>query len=450
MRLLIKNGRVIDPAQRIDAQLNLLAADGKIDCLTSELPEADEVLDADGLIVCPGFIDMHSHEDPVKSGLLYRDEEKANLACLLRMGVTTCLAGNCGDNFCEPADFLDLAEREGCYVNVLMLAGYTWFRKRYSSADRYSKVSPKESERICCELSKALERGCAGVSFGLEYVPGMDCAELSAAAATCSASEKLIAAHIRGCAEQAVAAAEEVMEVGRQAGVPVELSHIGSMAGYGNMKDFLRAVEARRGIGQKVWCDCYPYSAFSTTIGSAPYDDLSAIHCRPADIEMCEGEFKGCRCTEEIFEKERREHPEYLTVGHVMREEDIRMALLHPNVMIGSDCFLSAGNGHPRAAGTFPRYLSRCTGENGLSLFAAIEKITALPAERLGLRNKGSLHQGADADLVLFDAEKILDRSTFSEPTLPPDGITAVLIGGQIAVRKGRILKGRLGKAIRK
>ncbi len=450
MKLLIKNGRIIDPEQRLDARLNLLATDGKIDCLTTELPEADEVLDARDLIVCPGFIDMHSHEDPMKNGSLYRDEERANLACLLRMGVTSCLAGNCGDNFCEPGVFLELAEREGCFVNVLMLAGYTWFRERYSSSDRYSKVSPGESELICRELSKALERGCAGVSFGLEYVPGMDYAELCAAAMTCSASKKMIAAHIRGCAEEAVSAAEEIMAVARTAGVPVELSHIGSMAGYGSMGDFLRTVDARRALGQEVWCDCYPYTAFSTKIGSAPYDDLSAMHCLPSDIEMCEGEFKGRRCTEEIFEKERREHPEYLTVGHVMQEEDVRLALMHPSVMLGSDCFLSSGNGHPRAAGAFPRFLSRCTGEKGLSLFSAIEKITSLPAARLGLPNKGNLRRGSDADLVLFDAHRIRDRATFSEPTLPPEGIAAVLLGGQVAVREGKILCGHLGKAIRK
>ena len=123
----IENGRVIDPLRRIDAKLNLLLENGKIACLTREKLPADETTDASGLVVCPGFIDLHGHEDPVKDGIRYADEQRANLACLLRMGVTTCLAGNCGDNFCDPSEFLDLIDREGCFVNVAMLAGYTYF-----------------------------------------------------------------------------------------------------------------------------------------------------------------------------------------------------------------------------------------------------------------------------------------------------------------------------------
>ena len=450
MKLLIKNGRVIDPSRRIDAYLNLLIEDGKIRSLTQEAPEADRVIDTGGLTVCPGFIDMHAHEDPVTDGVRYADEKNANLACLLRMGVTSCLAGNCGDNFCDPSEFLDLIDREGCFVNVMMLAGYTYFREKLSAADRYTPATAAERSAVGRALKNALEHGCAGISFGLEYVPGMDSAELSDAARLCTKDRKLIAAHIRFCAEKAPEAAEEVISAGRAAGVPVQLSHIGSMAGYGEMRKFLDLVDACRASGADVGCDCYPYTAFSTFLGSAPYDDLQAVHCAYEDIELCEGEYRGKRCTKELFEKERAAHPDILTVGHVMKEEDILLAYLHPNTTVGSDCFLSFGNGHPRAAGAFPRFLSRYVGEGRLSLCEAISRITAIPAGHLGLTRKGTLRSGADADLVIFDPQKIRDRATFEEPALPPEGIAAVLIGGEIAVRDGKIVNGSLGRALRR
>ena len=450
MKLLIKNGRVIDPSQRIDARLNLLIENGKICSLTETLPYAEQIVDADGFVVCPGFIDMHAHEDPIVNGIRFAEEEKANLACLLRMGVTTCLAGNCGDNFCDPSEFLDLVDREGCFVNVCMLAGYTYAREKFSSAGQYASITAEERKEIMHFLSEALSHGCAGISFGLEYVPGMDRAELLEASRLCSSEKKMIAAHIRFCAEKAELAAMEVMDAGKEADVPVELSHIGSMAGYGQMHQFLKTVDAYRASGVDVGCDCYPYTAFSTRIGSAPYDDLTAMHCSYEDIELCEGKYRGQRCTKEIFEEERTTHPDYLTVGHVMKKEDILLAYRHPNTTVGSDCFLSNGNGHPRASGAFPRFLRLAADYGLMSLNEAISRITALPASRLGLTNKGTLHVGADADLVLFDPCNVCDCSTFSCPTLPPKGIAAVYLAGQCAVENGKIINAALGKAVRK
>ena len=449
MTRLIKNGRVIDPLHRIDAGLNVLIEDGKIRGLSGETPSADVTEDASGLVVCPGFIDLHAHEDTVVNGVRYADERKANLACLLRMGVTSCLTGNCGDNFCEPAEFLDLIDREGCFVNVAMLAGYTYYREKYSKADCHTPATAQEREKIVRALSAALNAGCAGVSFGLEYVPGMDGEELSAAAECCSAAEKMIAVHIRSCAEGALRAAAEVLELGKTARIPVELSHIGSMAAYGQMEQFLKLVDEYRASGVNAGCDCYPYDAFSTRIGSAPYDDLEAMHCGYGDIELCEGTHKGERCTKELFEAERNAHPDYLTIGHVMNEEEIVLAYRHPDVTVGSDCFLSDGKGHPRAAGAFPRFLSRYAPKSGLSLCEALSRITSIPARRLGLSGKGTLFPGADADLVIYDPEQLSDCATFSEPTRPPKGIREVIIAGETAVLDGKIVNGALGRAIR-
>ena len=448
MSLRIQNGRLIDPSQRIDSVQNILIADGKVRWIGLGTPEADQIIDAGGKVVCPGFLDMHAHEDPCDPAQP-PDERRDNLACLLRMGVTTALAGNCGDNFGDPVAFLERAEKQGCYVNVAMLAGYTFYREQFSAAGPYRPAAAAETEKIRAALAAALEHGCCGISFGLEYVPGTSAEEIAMAAELCAGRKKLLAAHIRGCAEAACAAAQEVLEAGRIASVPVQLSHIGSMAAYGQMAQLLQLVDAYRAAGVDASCDCYPYTAFCTYIGSAPYDDLDAMHCRYEDIELCEGRYKGQRCTKEIFEQERREHPDYLTVGHVMLEEEIRMAYRHPHVMVGSDCFLSRGEGHPRAAGAFPRFLSRYTGDGTLSLYEAIERITARPAEKLGLSGKGTLRVGADADLVIFDPARFRDRASFSEPTLPPEGLDLVLLGGETAVRGGTIVNARLGRPIR-
>ena len=449
MKILIKNGRLIDPAQRIDAKLNLLTANGIVASITQDEPEADFVIDAFGDIVCPGFIDLHAHEDPVENGTIYCDEGRANLACLLRMGVTTCLCGNCGDNFCNPSQFLDMYQNGGCFVNVAMLAGYTYFREKYSSADRYSPVTKQEMEIICGEVENALKNGCAGLSFGLEYVPGISTEELLAAFQLCTSSSRLVSAHIRACAEGVLPAVKEILETARKTEVPVQISHIGSMAGYGQMKELLKTVDEYRGNGLSAGCDCYPYAAFSTMIGSAPYDDLEAIHCRYEDIEICEGQHRGERCTKELFEEERNNHPEHLTVGHVIKDEEIKTAFMHPNVVVGSDAFLNHGNGHPRASGAFPRFFKIYAPACGLSLNDAIERVTFLPARTLGLSNKGTLKIGADADLVIFDPERITDNSTFSHPTSPPDGISWVIINGQTAAKDGKITNGKLGRALR-
>lgn len=126
----IYGGHLIDPANRVDAHLNILIENGRVASVTEDMPNADERIDATGKVVCPGFIDIHMHEDPIENGRIYADTDRSIFHCMLRMGVTTAIGGNCGDNCCDPADYLDIVDQSGAAVNVGMLAGHTYFRRR--------------------------------------------------------------------------------------------------------------------------------------------------------------------------------------------------------------------------------------------------------------------------------------------------------------------------------
>ncbi len=471
MKTLLYGGTVIDPANHINEKRDLLTENGTIvwseaagrwddrvgsqtdsmEARLQNLPQADRVIDVSGKIVCPGFIDIHMHEDPVgKDGKIILDEDKSIYYCMLRMGVTTAIGGNCGTNVYDPAAYLRLVERDGVPVNVAMMAGHNYFRRKAGCASKYASASFEQMTATAWQVRQALESGCIGVSYGIRYDPGMDLWEMMGTAKAAAEAGKIISAHIRNDAEKVFESAEEFMELGRTLHVPLEISHIGSMAGFGQMERFLKLVDQWREDGTDVTCDCYPYDAFCTGIGETTYDEgwMERYNCDYSVIEVCEGKYKGQRLTKESFEELRKNHPEYLTVCHVMNSGDIEMALRHPHVMLGSDGILDGGQGHPRAAGAFPRLISSYVKTGKLSLMEGISKMTAMPADRLKLKNKGRLSVGADADIVVFDYDKIKDHSDFEHPLTPPSGIDYVLVGGGLAVKNGRVMAGRLGKAV--
>jgi N-acyl-D-amino-acid deacylase len=448
MKLLIENGLVIDPANGLHETKNVLVEDGKIAQVTDQSPAADRVIDAQGLVVAPGFIDIHMHEDPVKNGRL----DLCIFRCMLSMGVTTAVGGNCGTNVCDPADYLDICDRRGAPVNVAMLAGHGWFRKMAGATDRYQAATPIQIVRMRSGINRSLERGCAGLSYGIRYTPGMDQRELYETAKLCVPFDAPIAAHIRDDAAYVFDAARELLEAGKAFGLPVELSHIGSMAGFGQMKEFLALVDEYRAGGLRVTCDCYPYDAYSTGIGETTYDDgwMERYGCDYSAIELCEGKYKGQRCTEAIFQELRRDFPECLTVCHVMDMADLSQAFTHPGVMLASDGTLNNGQGHPRAAGAFPRFWADFVRTGTVSMDDAIYRMSTEAAQTLGFSSKGHLSPGADGDVVIFDPDTFRDQATFAQPILPPVGVEYVLVNGQVALEKGQIQAEDLGRAVRR
>lgn len=448
MKTLIKNGLLIDPANQIQAYLNLVLEDGRVAAVTEECPEADSVIDAAGRVVAPGFIDIHMHEDPVKDGHI----EYCIFNAMLRMGVTTAVGGNCGINVYDPCKYLELVDREGAPVNVMMFAGHEYYREAAGASDKYGPVTDEQLENMKRGLREALEAGCIGISYGLRYVPGTDRKEFLETASCCEAEGCMISAHVRDDEDRVFSAIAEVAEAGTLFSIPVQVSHIGSMGGFGQMEELLRQVAGYRANGLNIACDCYPYFAFSTRIGATTYDDgwLERYHCDYSACQLMEGKYKGQRCTPETFAEMRRDFPECLTVCYVMMESDIRKAFSDPGVMVGSDGLIDNGQGHPRAAGTFPRFLAQFVREGDVSLYDGIAKMTSIPAKRLGLANKGRLNVGADADVVIFDPEKVQDGATFDEPMLAPKGIDYVFVGGELAARDCRIVKADCGRALRR
>lgn len=458
MTVFIHGGTLVDPAQGIEEKADLVCVDGKVHAvLTAPTAEqtaywtqrADTIIDAAGKIVSPGFIDIHMHEDPY-------DSESDRLEhgidrTMVRMGVTTAVGGNCGSNAAPPDRYLEAVDRQGAAVNLALLAGHTFLRRRCGGRDKYAPVDDGTIQEMARTCRDYLEAGCFGVSFGVKYIPGTRWEEIIALARLCRRGDKLVASHVRKDVDGVFEACEELAGIGRQAGVKVQFSHIGSMGGYGQMERLLEQIEDYRAQGIDLMCDCYPYDAFSTEIGATTYDpeNFAAYRSDYPSILLCDGPYAGQRCTKAIFNEMRANRPQTMTVGYFMNQAEVDLALSRPYVMLGSDGLLVGDQGHPRAAGAFPRFLRQYAAGGKMGLSDAIAKVTAMAAQRLGLTGKGSLQPGFDADVTIFDLEQVTDKATYTHPVLPPQSIDWVLIGGRPAVAGGRLVREDLGRAVR-
>lgn len=450
MITLILNGIIVDPANSVMSKQNLLVEDGKVVCITDKEMDADEVIDASNKYVCPGFIDIHMHEDAYNQKI---DEFELSISyTMLRMGVTTAMGGNCGLNAYRPDIYLNIVDERGFPINLGLFVGHSTLRNLVGDFNKYSAVdekSLKQMQTICGEL---LDSGCFGVSYGIRYIPGITHKEIYETALPCQKNNKIISAHVRDDAENVFSAMKEIIDIGKELQLPVQNSHIGSMGGFGQMRELLSMIDRYKVDGLDISSDCYPYYAFSTGIGETTYDDgfLERYKIDYNYIEVCEGKYKGQRCNKDIFDDLRKNYPDTLTVCHVMKKDDVDLAICHPNVIIASDGLLSGGFGHPRAAGTFPKFINDFVKTGKLSLYEAIRKITAMPADKLKLNKKGRLSIGADADIVIFDLDQIDSNATFERPIQSPTGIDYVLINGIVAVKDGQIVNSTLGRSLRR
>lgn len=450
--LIIKNGAVVDfdAEQLIQADIGI--KDGKIAAIEEGLQDADKIIDARGKVVSPGFIDIHMHEEILGNTADGDDYDIANK--MLAMGVTTAVGGNCGNNRLSVKDYFDFVDKNGAPINYLLYTGHNFYRNLLE-VDRYDVPTKEQLDKIKAYIKEDIVyNGAVGISFGIEYSPGITFEEIIDICETVKDYDVLLAAHYRADADQGVAAIEEMLKVSELTGLPMQVSHIGSCTALGYMRESLEVIQSAIDRGLSIAADCYPYDAFSTYIGSTVFDEgcFERWGKDYDSILLTEEPYKNVRCTKELFHKVREEYPKMLVVAFVMNEDEIIEALNAPFVYPASDGLLFRGQGHPRAAGTFPKVIGRYVRVQGkLDFMDQLKKMTKLPAERLKIdTDKGELKVGKDADVVIFDYDTILDNATFDKPTEAPTGIEYVIIDGKLAIEAGKAVNRRLGKSIRR
>ena len=487
------------PGQRGD----LAIRDGRIEALgTFDVPAGSPMLYLDGLVVAPGFVDVHTHVD---ADLV----QKPGAENFLRMGVTTIVTGNCGGSVQDLGAHFARLERGGIGPNYASLVGHGTVRRAVLGTENRAPTTD-ELARMQELVAAAMREGAFGMSTGLIYVPGTYAAtdELIALAKVVSAHGGLYASHMRNENDQVLDAIAEALRIGEQAGVPVQISHVKCTGkpNHGRAEEVLAAVQAARRKGQQVGVDQYAYDASSTGLDVLfPADELAvgreafAKRLRDdaafrADIQRALlakmdqvgfGDFRYARiatakgnedlnglllpeAAKKRLGRDDRDAQAELAmdlfaaaaparvsmVYHSMHETDVERFLREDWIAVASDAGLRGEGGvekpHPRGAGNNPRVLGRYVRERGvLPLATAIHKMTQVPARAFGLADRGELRVGAFADLVVFDPATIADRATYEEPMRPPEGIRAVFVNGQLAVDRGQVTGVRAGTVLR-
>lgn len=443
--IVIKNGRVVNPETKLDRQgLNVAIQGGKIALVTDRDLAGKRVIDATGLVVAPGFIDNLSY-DPNPLGVWTK----------LADGVTSNIAMHGGT--ASPDKWYPYYISNKTPVHFGASFFYTQARNQFSLS-RYDSATPEQIDKLVAQAEKALNDGALGISFSLEYVPGIQAPEILPLMRLAYKYNVPVYFHARYSDMEEpgtnIDAVNELIGYARATGASVHVDHINSTGGTFSMKQSLAMLEAARRQGLDMTACTYPYDYWGTYLNSARFDEGWQQRFR---ITYKNLQIAGTdeRLTEETFRMYKKQGK--LAVAYAIPEADIRDSLRSPFVMIGSDAILEPGyNNHPRASGTFARTVGLYVREHKvLSLLDAIDKMTLMPAKRLekqapALRKKGRIARGMDADIVVFDYDTISDRSTVAKPNLPSAGIKYVLVGGRVALDGRGLHKDvRVGQPIR-
>lgn len=429
----------------------------------------EQIIEARGMVVAPGFIDIHNHSE---SGLITQPAAANQVS----QGITTLVVGPDGDSPWPIADYLAKLDQQRAAVNVLSFVGHATVRELVMKSDYNRAATEKEISEMARLVEQAMSEGAFGLSTGLEYDVGNPSTteEVIALARVAARHGGIYMSHIRDEADLAMAAFEEIIRIGREARLPVQISHIklGTVGVWGQAKKVIAMINAARRKGVDVTADCYPYDAWASTITvlipNRRHDDPKAVAKGLADvggasnvlITNCKAhrDYEGKNLEEIARERNKTAVDVYIqivkdggasVVCRSMIEPDIRAFYTQPWVMVSSDGGI--GGRHPRAAGTFPRVLGRFARAKGwFTLEEAVRKMTSMPAARLGLTDRGMIRKGMKADLVIFDPAKVIDRSTFKEPQLLSVGIERVFVNGEPVWEDGKTTNLFPGIVIRK
>lgn len=487
--IVIKGGRLIDGSGNPWYTADIGISGGKIAAIEPFLDEgeADKVIPARGLIVAPGFIDVHTHVD---EGLL----ETPSVENYISQGVATVVGGNCGGHEYPLGEFFAGAEK-GIALNIAMLAGHNTIRRKVMGI-RMEAPTAEEMSRMKSLLDQEMKSGAIGLSTGLAYLPGVyskteEIVELAQAVAPYNG---IYASHIRNQAEGIFGAIKEAIAVGETNGITVFISHIklADEAIWNQPELVTGPVEEARARGVEVYLDQYPYTATSSGFTSSfPQEFFDGGREKFVErledpgiyskikahiIERRLTSRRGINRLQAIIIASSKAFPDYAgknleqilllrqkeptvenaadliieiekaggasAVFFQMDEPDVETLMRLPYLMVGSDGAVQvSGRGfpHPRSYGTFPRVLGRYVREKGvLGLEEAVRKMTSLPAQALRLKERGYVREGMWGDIVIFNAGAVEDAATFESPHQLSRGLSCVLVNGQVVFAEGK------------
>ena len=477
---LIINARIIDGTGSGAVVGSVRLRDDRITAvgeLTSN--ESDDVIDAGGLVLAPGFIDTHSHSDRL---ILTERDALANIT----QGITTAVVGQDGDAPYPLADFFGKLEATPPKVNIAAYAGHNTLRDEVMGADFRRAANDDEIKAMSALLEGELAAGALGLSTGLEYEPGIHSETrevVQLAQLTADAGGRYIS-HIRSEDRWFDDALEEIIQIGRATGMPVQISHLKlAMASqWGRAPWVIERLNAARQEGIDLTADIYPYTYWQShmmvLLPERDPLDLDAIDFVMAELAPPDGiifthfpakpDYVGMTLTEVAAAREQRPAEAFsalaqmsiahedatgemgdMMIGTSMRDDDIAAFIAWPHTNICTDGSLR--DRHPRGAGSFSRVLARYVREQGvLSLESAIHRMTGLSAQHMGFTERGVIAPGMMADLVLFNPNTVRDRATTSEPFAPSEGIHSVWVAGERVLHEGEVSKTFPGLVIRR
>jgi len=439
----ILGGRAIDPASGLDAVRNIGLRDGRIAVITTEALRGRDTVDARGLVVAPGFIDIHAHGQTPETYRFY-SLDGVTTALELELGTSDVAAWYGERSAGERINYGVSIGHIKVRMAVMHDAG-TWMPVGDAA---YRAASPSEIREIARRIEIGLGEGAVDIGAGFPYTPAATRDELLAVFRVAAKAKTPVHVHIR----PSITGLEEALSLANETHAPLHVVHVNS-AGLAVTPVMLEMISEARARGHDVTTEAYPYDAGMTEIQSATIQD---IYKSASDQQLAELEWPrtGERLNRESFVR-------YSRIGgpvvvHTNTEQMVAVAIKSPLTIIASDAYWQNGTGHPRTTGTFSKVLGRYVRESHtLSLMEAIRKMTVMPAQRLearvpAMKKKGRLQVGADADITIFDAAKVMDRSTYREPSLSPVGIQYVMVNGVSVVANGSAVEGVApGKAVR-
>ena len=444
-------------------------------------PDGAVVIDGAGLALAPGFIDVHTHDDVA----VLADPD---LGCKTLQGVTSVVVGNCGVSAAPAsdhtrgftvherlADYFEAVTASRTAVNVASLVGHGAVRAAVMGLTNDAEPTPAHLDAMAERVAAAMDDGAIGMSTGLAYEPGRYSRhdEIVALAGIVADAGGIYTTHIRDAADGLLDSIDESIAVADATGIALQISHLKAAGrdNWGRAVDALDRIDAARARGVDVMADQYPYTRGSTlleqVVSAGALDGPSAFgHAMPEDIlvaaaprhpqwegltlpEIAEVEGVAPReMADRIVDAEGRS---CFVVLASMDEGDVRRIMGHECVMVGSDGISAGARPHPRLHHTYPRVLGHYVREQGvLGLAEAVHRMTAMPAQRFGFTDRGTIAPGAFADLVLFDPETVIDTGTYADPTSVPDGIHGVWVNGDRVVEDGHVTGNRPGGVIRR